>query len=203
MLESVLNIARENAAFVYETIGAAIEDFISTDDDIVLSDEPVAMNRTFPLVDIRNGTLREVEVGFLSTSPTRPVGTRARPEAYLIPRNWFEIADKLRIMGVEVEELPEGYSGTVSAYNVTSSELGTALYEGVVQNTVTVEPVEREVSLRQGSFRVSTRQKNAAYAFVTLEPDNPMSFVAFGFFPLSTGYEYPIFREERKSGNED
>lgn len=201
MLESVLNIAYEHADYVRETIEAAIEDFISTDDDMVLSDEPVATNRTFPLVEIRNGTLRNVEVGFMSTSPTKPVDTRARPEAYLIPRNWFELADKLRIMGVEVEELPGGYQGTVSAYNITSSELGTSLYEGVVQNHVTVAPVEREITLRPGSFRVSTRQKNAAYAFVTLEPDNPMSFVAFGFFPLSTGYEYPIFREERKKDN--
>lgn len=198
MLESVLNTAYEHAAFVRETIEAAIEDFISTNDDMVIADEPVVGNRTYPMVDIRNGTLRDVEVGFLGTSPTVPVATRARPEAYLIPRNWFDIADKLRIMGVEVEELAEGYRGTVSAYNITSSELGTALYEGVVKNEVTVEPVEREIELRPRSFRVSSRQKNAAFAFVTLEPDNPMSFVAFGFFPLSAGYEYPIFREERK-----
>lgn len=197
MLESVLNTAYEHRDFVRETIEAAIEDFISADDDIILSDEPVATNRSFPLIDIRNGALENVEVGFLSTSPTKPVETRPRPEAYLIPRNWFELADKLRIMGVEVENLPGGYQGTVSTYNITSSELGTALYEGVVQNHVTVAPVERVIDLAPGSFRVSTRQKNAAFAFVTLEPDHPMSFVSFGFFPLSTGYEYPIFKEKR------
>ena len=198
MLEAVLNTAYENADHVYETINSAIDDFIKSDEDIVLSDTPVAENRTFPMVDIRNGSLEDVEVGFLSTTPTEKNATRSRPEAYLIPRNWFEIADKLRIMGVEVEELPYEYRGTVSAYNITSSQLDTALYEGVVRNYVTTEPVEREIQLRAGSFRVSARQKNAAYAFVTLEPESPVSYVTFGFFPLSTGYEYPIFREERE-----
>ncbi|KAH8168689.1 zinc carboxypeptidase domain-containing protein [Sarocladium implicatum] len=198
MLEAVLNTAYDNADHIYETINSAIEEFISSDDDIVLSDTPVATNRTFPMVDIRNGSLENVEVGFMSTTPTEPDATRSRPEAYLIPRNWFELADKLRIMGVEVEELSYEYRGTVTAYNITSSELDTALYEGTVRNHVTTEPVEREVVLRPGSFRVSTRQKNAAYAFVTLEPESPVSYVTFGFFPLSTGYEYPIFREEVK-----
>lgn len=198
MLEAVLNTAYDNADYIYETITSAIDEFIASDDDIVLSDTPIATNRTFPMVDIRNGSLEDVEVGFLSTTPTEPDATRSRPEAYLIPRNWFELADKLRIMGVQVEELQHEYRGTVTAYNITSSELDTALYEGTVRNHVTTAPVEREVLLRPGSFRVSTRQKNAAYAFVTLEPESPVSFVTFGFFPLSTGYEYPIFREEIK-----
>ncbi|KAH7308664.1 carboxypeptidase [Stachybotrys elegans] len=198
MLEAVLNTAYTHSDYIYETINNAIDEFISSNDDIILSDVPVATNRTFPLVDIRNGTLQHVEVGFLSTTPTEPEATRARPEAYLIPRNWYELADKLRIMGVEVEELTHEYRGTVTAYNITSSELDTSLYEGVVRSHVTTAPVEREIRLRPGSFRVSTRQKNAAYAFVTLEPESPVSFVTFGFFPLSTGYEYPIFREERE-----
>jgi hypothetical protein len=199
MMEAILNTAYENAEMIEETITSAIEEFIESDEDIVLSDTPIATNRTFPMVDIRNGTLEDVEVGFLSTTPTKANATRSRPEAYIIPRNWFDLAEKLRIMGVEVEELSYEYTGTVTAYNITTSRLDTALYEGTVRNYVTTEPVEREVRLRPGSFRVSTRQKNAAYAFVTLEPESPVSYVTFGFFPLSTGYEYPIFREERET----
>lgn len=201
MMEAVLNTAYDNADMIQETIHSAIEEFVSSDDDIVLSDTPIATNRTFPMVDIRNGSLENVEVGFLSTTPTEANSTRSRPEAYLIPKNWFELAEKLRIMGVEVEEIPYEYHGAVTAYNITSSRLDTVLYEGTVRNYVTTEPVEREIHLRPGSFRVSTRQKNAAYAFVTLEPESPVSYVTFGFFPLSTGYEYPIFREERKKSN--
>lgn len=41
---------------------------------------------------------------------------------------------------------------------------------------------------------VSTRQKNAALAFVTLEPEGIDSYVRFNLIPVQTGDEYPIFR---------
>jgi hypothetical protein len=41
----------------------------------------------------------------------------------------------------------------------------------------------------------TTEQKNAAMAFVTLEPESEVSFVSFGIIPVGTGWEYPVFRE--------
>lgn len=41
---------------------------------------------------------------------------------------------------------------------------------------------------------MSTRQKNAALAFIALEPENIDSYVTFNYIPLETGDEYPIFR---------
>jgi hypothetical protein len=197
MLESILNTARNNADQIVSTINAAVKTFISSNDPVVLTGTAVNTTFTCPLIDVTDGFLKELNVTY--TGPASiPDATRARPEAYLIPRNWFTVAEKLRIMGVEVRELASGYSGTVTAYSITSSKLGTALYEGVVQNKLTVEPIKRQISLVPGSFRVSTRQKNAAFAFVGLEPDHQFSFASFGAFPLDTRYEYPIFREERK-----
>ncbi|KAH7367442.1 carboxypeptidase [Plectosphaerella cucumerina] len=194
MLESILETARDNAEYVLETIERSIADFIQNDEDIVLTDYQESTRRSFTMVDTRNGSIVHVPVEFLSSSPATANLTRERPEAYLIPRNRADLAEKLVVQGLDVEILPFEYRGTVQSLNVTSARLGSAWYEGRVRNLITTEPIEKEVRLRAGSFRVSTRQKNAALAFISLEPEVPESFAALGLLHVATGDEYPIFR---------
>jgi hypothetical protein len=195
MLEAMLNIAHSNAASVLQTIETAVSDFIASETDIVLTDSQPSFNRTFTMVDIRNGSLVQAPVTFLSSTPALANSTRSRPSAYLIPRDWRTIVDRLSAMGVEFEELKNEFRGTVQAYNITTSSLGDEYDEGTVLNTVTTEFYERELVLPAGSWRLSARQKNAALAFVTLEPESEVSFVRFGVVPVGVGWEYPVFRE--------
>jgi hypothetical protein len=185
---------------VLEVLNAAAEDYINSDEEIILTDSQPSTNRTFTMIDIRNGSVVEVPIDFKTTTPSLANMTRPRPEAYLIPRNWDAVADRLRMMGVEVEELKYEYRGIVQAYNITSSTLDAEVAEGTVRNTVTIEPyIKEDLWLPAGSWRVSSRQKNAALAFVTLEPETFASFTYFGILPVGAEYEYPIFREEREA----
>ena len=196
MLEAFLNIARQDVDEVLETIEGAIESFISSNDDIIMSDSQPSENRTFTFVDIRNGSLVQVPIEFQSSTPAIANQTRTRPEAYLIPRNWMDVAERLKIMGVEMEELKYEYRAAVEAYNITSSQLEDEYYEGVVRNHVTTSPfVKEDLVLPVGSWRVSTRQKKAAQAFIALEPEIAESFVSFSIISVGEGAEYPIFRE--------
>lgn len=139
----------------------------------------------------------EVFASLTSNSATKAVAnlTRARPSAYLIPRSWADIAEKLSTLGLEVETIKHEYIGTVESRNITSSKVASGFYEGTFLNTVTTsEGFEREIVLPAGSFKVDTKQKNAALAFVALEPENIDSFVSFNVIPLDQGDEYPIFR---------
>ncbi|KAM0276534.1 hypothetical protein ACHAQH_006635 [Verticillium albo-atrum] len=199
MLQAILDIARDNADDVLATIEDSIEDFINGNEDIILSDYQESTNRTFTMVDTRNGSIVEVPVEFLSSSPATANLTRSRPEAYIIPRNRADIAERLELQGLEIETLPYAYVGSVEVFNVTSSTLEDEWYEGLVRNRVTVELGEKVVRLPAGSFRVSTRQKNAALAFVTLEPEVAESFVTFGLIHVAVGDEYPVFREVSSS----
>jgi hypothetical protein len=102
---------------------------------------------------------------------------------------------RLEESGVIVESLNHEYRGTVEALKITSASPARRYYQGAIQVTVTTEAYQKEAHLPVGSFRVSTRQKNAALAFVTLEPENVDSYVRFNLIPVQTGDEYPIFRE--------
>lgn len=192
-LEGLLEIARDNADHVRETVEEGIATFISSNDDIVINDIQPLEERNFTMVDTRDGVMAKVPVEFYGMPEANM--TRRRPEAYLIPRNWAHLVEPLRVSGVEVETIRHEYHGSVEAYNVTSAALQGSWYEDVVRNIVTVEPIRKDLRLPAGSFRVSTRQKNAAIAFVLLEPEISESFVTFGKIPVRQSWEYPIFRE--------
>lgn len=107
--------------------------------------------------------------GFCSTTPTTANLTRSRPEAYLIPRAWTDVATRFEIFGLEVEELPEAFSSTVEVLNVKSTVLESSYYGGVVRVELTTDAFEKDIELPPGTFWVSTRQKNAALAFMALK----------------------------------
>lgn len=104
-----------------------------------------------------------------STTPSIANLTRSRPEAYVIPSAWADLVERLEISGLEAVKLPNGFSGSVEALNVTSIALEDSYYEGVVRATVETKVVEKDIKLPPGSFWVSTKQVNAALAFVALE----------------------------------
>lgn len=197
-ITAILDTARDRHADVLSAVERARDDFIDGDEDIVVTDSPVVENRTFTMVDVNNGSLVQAPITFLRTTPSVANLTRARPEAYLIPRAWADVARRLEILGLEVERLDARFNGTVEALVVETSELYPQIYEGHVLNTVTTTTTPgRDIVLPPGSFRVSTRQKNAALAFIALEPENIDSYVTFNIIPVSAGEEYPIFRIPR------
>lgn len=196
-MTAILETARDQFDDVYSTVERGRQEFIDGDDDIIVTDSFPLTQRTFTMIDNRNGSVVQAPIDFYQSTPSTANLTRARPEAYIIPRAWADVAERLEILGLEVERLDHGFRGPVEAMAVTSSVLGKTLYEGHVLNTVATKSYTREVALPPGSFRVSTRQKNAALAFIALEPENVDSYVKFSIIPVTEGDEYPVFRIPR------
>ncbi|ROT38443.1 carboxypeptidase [Sodiomyces alkalinus F11] len=194
MATSILETAANNAEQVFRAIEDGIDAFIRSDDDIVLTDYTRVESRLFTMVDHTNGSLAQVPITFASATPAQADLTRSRPEAYLIPVAWADVADRLRAAGLKVETLEEPWSGTVEALTITSTTVAGSYYEGALRVTATAEARKRELTLSAGSFLVSARQKNAALAFVALEPETIDSFVTFNIIPVNVRDEYPIFR---------
>lgn len=194
MLNSIVQTAADNAEDVLATVEGGIEDFVKSKDDIVITDYSEANIRSFSFVDVATGEVTKAPVKFASTTPSFANLTRSRPEAYIIPVAWADLAERLRVGGLEVETLSEPFSGTVETLTIATTRVASGYYEGVIRVDVTTEAAKRELTLPAGSFRVSTRQKNAAIAFIALEPENIDSYVAFNIIPVEEGDEYPIFR---------
>ncbi|KAM0322043.1 hypothetical protein ACHAQA_009786 [Verticillium albo-atrum] len=175
ILEAIVQTVVDNADEVYDTIENARAEFIASNDDIIVTDTPRPTNVTWEWVDARNGSVIDVPVVFQNTTPLVPILTRSRPEAYVFPGAYEDVAARLRAKGVKVDVLENGFQGEVEALEVRTAELATFKFEGTAQTTVTTETVRRQLTLPPGGFYVSTRQKNAAYVFVSLEPEHTSS----------------------------
>ncbi|KAF5009100.1 hypothetical protein FDECE_4652 [Fusarium decemcellulare] len=192
--ETLIQTAVDNAKQVYNTIEKARKEFADGDDDIIITDSARRVDTTWDFVDARNASIVTLPVQFNNNTPPEVNLTRTRPEAYIFSRAWKEVAERLRISGVEVETLKRDFEGEVEVLRVTSASVATEKYEGVAETTVETESIRKHVRIPAGGFRVSTRQKNAAFAFITLEPENGSSYATYNVVPLDVGDEYPIFR---------
>ncbi|KAM0186791.1 hypothetical protein ACHAPA_012261 [Fusarium lateritium] len=197
-IQSILELARDNADKVKAVVEDSREAFINSDEDIIITDSYVPENRTFTMVDTRNGSVVQAPIDFQRTTPSVANLTRSRPEAYIIPRTWSDVAERLEILGLKVEKLNYEFRRTLDTLTIESSTVDPGLYEGTYLNTVTTNSTSREVVLPVGSYYVGTRQQNAALAFIALEPENIDSYVAFNIIPLEAGMEYPVFRIPRE-----
>jgi hypothetical protein len=194
MIEAIVQTAADKAEEVYEVVEGARQKFIDGVDEVVVTDSFQPTNRTWDFIDLPTGKLVEMPVQFLSSTPVKSNLTRSRPEAYIFPQAWKEAADRLRLNGVTVENIRSEFRGEVEAYNVTSIELASTVYQGTVLNKVTTDILKKEITMPAGSFWVSTRQAAAGYAFTVLEPENIDSYATFNILPVNVGDEYPVYR---------
>ncbi|CAJ0554922.1 Ff.00g134350.m01.CDS01 [Fusarium sp. VM40] len=104
-IQTILELARDNAEKVKAVVEDSRQDFIDSDEDIVITDSYVPENRTFTMVDTRNGSVVQAPIDFQRTTPSIANLTRSRPEAYVIPRTWSDVAERLQILGLKVEKL--------------------------------------------------------------------------------------------------
>ncbi|TDZ38303.1 Carboxypeptidase 2 [Colletotrichum trifolii] len=194
MVETIVQTAADDAEQVYQTVEAARAKFIASTDDIIITELARPTNISWQFIEASTGELVDVPVQFLNTTPVVANLTRARPEAYVFSRAWADVAERLRVTGVEVDELKFDFRGEVEALNVTSAAVSASKYEGIARTRVETATVRREIRVPAGGFWVSTRQKNAAHAFVTLEPEGIDSYATFNVLPVSVGDEYPVYR---------
>lgn len=194
MVEALVQTAADNAEYVYKTIEGAREDFITNDQDIVVTDILKETNITWPYIDAQSGSFVDLPITFMNSTQANANLTRTRPEAYIFSRAWWDVADRLRAAGVVVDELRSDFKGEVYALNITSAEVEGSKYEGIARTTVTTEAVKKEIAIPAGGYVVSTRQKNAAHLFNVIEPENIDSYVSFNILPIDVGDEYQVYR---------
>lgn len=105
------------------------------------------------------------------------------PAAYLIPAEWPQIADKLRLHGLRVDKIEHPLSLRVERYRLAAPRWAEQPFEGrhmlreFAQNAETTE-----ASFAAGAYLVSLDQRAANVAITLLEPRAADSLLRWGFF---------------------
>ena len=103
------------------------------------------------------------------------------PRAYLIPKEWTEIIDRLRGHGVKLDTLTSATEISVELYRLDSVKFAGESFEGRVGVSYTTSVRDTALRYPSGTVVVNTRQPAGKVAMQALEPDGPDSFLSWGF----------------------
>ena len=81
-------------------------------------------------------------------------------------------AEKLRALGIEVEEIGKPFTATVEKYMVTGYKKATKEWEKIYPVTVSTRMIKEKKSFPAGCFIIRLSQKNANLAATLLEPES-------------------------------
>ena len=104
------------------------------------------------------------------------------PKAYLIPREYKLITERMKLHGIKVEEIKSDKKFIVEKYKFRNIKFGQQLYEGHFQPAYEFEKFKDTVVIPAGSFYISTNQRTIGIIVHLLEPLGQDSFVKWGFF---------------------
>lgn len=106
-----------------------------------------------------------------------------KPYAYIIPKAYDEVIDRLKWNGVQVKELRQDTKLPLDMYYIEDYKTRTSPYEGhYLHYNVSTRTEKQTLTYRAGDYVVITDQPINRYIIETLEPEGPDSFFAWNFF---------------------
>ena len=130
----------------------------------------------------------------------RAVDSVRIPEAYVLPRAWNRIRERLDWNGITYQELDRDTTLDVTAYRIEDYQTYTRPYEGHYPHYGTrISSTSRKVRFRAGDLFIPTRQEGVRFLLETLEPQGTDSFFNWNFFdPIlqrKEGFSPYVFEE--------
>lgn len=106
-----------------------------------------------------------------------------KPAAYIIPKAWKEVIERLKWNDVKMEPLKKDQILNVELYRIKDFESSPAPYEGHYLHSKTkVEKTTKDWPFQEGDYIVYTNQICNRYIIETLEPQAPDSWFSWNFF---------------------
>lgn len=161
--------------------------------EIVVESKKAVEKQTIQVIDLATDNEMPLEITVHDAFKSTPVLTRSRPFAYVILPSEKEVAEKLRVLGLTVDELASAKTIAVEAYTITSYKQK-AKTEGFKEQQVTTDVTTKEVAFPAGSYIVYLDQPKAKIATEILEPENDNGFVKFEVLKTQKGNELPVYR---------
>ena len=106
----------------------------------------------------------------------------APPLYYIVPPQWKEAIEVLKLHGVSFETLSKPMTVEVESYKLTEPKWSTNSFENRITLTCKQTPVKETRTYAAGSIVIPMAQEAANVAIHLLEPNGPDSFVYWGFF---------------------
>ena len=151
--------------------------------DVVLEAAPTASEYTTSMLDPTTGDVRRLTVTWLSALQLRALKTRPRPCGYWLAASESEAVRRLRLLGIDVQQLDElgelrGESYRLVAREPVGPDAAASNSEAATRLKVQMLPSLLDVPV--GSYFVSLEQPLGNLAVAVLDPESPAGFAANG-----------------------
>ncbi|MFA3783182.1 M14 family metallopeptidase [Melioribacteraceae bacterium 4301-Me] len=104
------------------------------------------------------------------------------PKAYLIPKEWNEIVDKLKLHGVIIDTVRTSEQAVVEKYKFYDVKFSNSSFEGHQRPIYKYNVIIDTLRLKKGDYIIRTDQRTLQIIVNLLEPLSQDSFIAWGFF---------------------
>ena len=133
-----------------------------------------------------------------------PAAIVVKPVAYIIPKGWVDVIERLKINGVSMQALKNDSSMLVDAYHIDEYKSYPTPYEKHHKNyAVKVSLGQQRIQFLKGDYIIYLNQKANRYIVEMLEPAGDDSFFAWNFFDaiLQQKEGYSDYRWEDVAAN--
>ena len=133
-----------------------------------------------------------------------PAAIVVKPVAYIIPKGWVDVIERLKINGVSMQALKNDSSMLVDAYHIDEYKSYPTPYEKHHKNyAVKVSIGQQRIQFLKGDYIIYLNQKANRYIVEMLEPAGDDSFFAWNFFDaiLQQKEGYSDYRWEDVAAN--
>jgi len=151
--------------------------------DVVLEAAPTPSEYAYSMLDPATGEIRRLPVAWQSALQLRTLKSRPRPCGYWLAPSEGEAVRRLRLLGIEVQQLDELAELRGEGYRETGREPvdgEDATANGAAATRIKVQMVPALLDVAAGGYYVSLEQPLANLAVAALEPEAPASFAANG-----------------------
>jgi hypothetical protein len=185
---SVLNLAAQRAGDL-QKLRRFVDSEVSAQackGEVVIEAEGTPSEYNLTGLDPATGRDRVLSINWVSTLQLKPLRKRNRPCGYWLAADQTEAAQRLRLLGLTVMQLPERLMLRGEAYKVQAAALRNApARAGASEDSGYAEPVPVDlqsglIEAEAGSYYIPLTQPLALLAVAALEPDSPGSYLAHG-----------------------
>ncbi len=104
------------------------------------------------------------------------------PTAYIIPREWNDIVDRMKLHGIKIDTVKSTQNVIVERYKFSDVKFASRSFEGHQMPIYSYEVTRDTIKTKPGDFLVRTNQRMLEVIANLLEPLGPDSFAEWGFF---------------------
>ena len=192
--KSFLETAAGHKKELKKCVAIANKQTVKRINDIVVTADKKLVTYPMKFIDISKNELVNLDMKVYDGSLSFPTLVRKRPVAYLLLPECKAEVERLRILGVKVEETEKSITIPVENYMIIKKVEETVKWEGIYPVQVEATLNELTKTFPAGSYVIRLAQENANFAVTLLEPESENGFVNYCVTKSAIGSELPVYR---------